>query len=285
MPGLLCILAHPDDEIFCAGLLLRLSSEGVPVHLVCLTRGEGGQLGYPPRATRETIGQVREQEMHCSAQILNAESLAFLDYRDPLADDGLKAPEHDPATLTQEIIQVIERHRPEVVLTHGSNGDYGHPAHRLAHTMVKAAVVAGGETSPLMYSFNAVYPGAERPSVLNSDDWADFVIDTSAFNEQKTAVFACHVTQWAVFVGKKDELIDYETALAAYVREAPRESYHRHWPPALDQRPDVLQTWLKISPPDNLVLRKFESFQNSMQKHAYFCLRNLKRSLRKIVKR
>lgn len=48
------MVAHPDDETrLTGGLLARLAAQGVDVHLPCLTRGEGGEVGEPPLATRE----------------------------------------------------------------------------------------------------------------------------------------------------------------------------------------------------------------------------------------
>lgn len=284
MPGLLCIIAHPDDEFFCAGLLLKLRAKGIPVHILCLTRGEGGSLGSPPLAIRETIGQVREQEMQRSARILDADSLGFLDYVDPVpvGDTDLHAPVHDPATLRADIIAAIQRCLPEVVLTHGSNGDYGHPAHILAHAMVKSAIISLGDLAPCMYSFNAFSPNSDWRDMVNRDDWADFVIDTAPFIERKIAVLESHVTQWDAFVSRKDHPSDARAAIAEYVRSLSREGYCRHWPLGIDQRQDSLRVWLGIKPASNGLLRTLESVQSGMRKHGYFFLRRLKSSAHKV---
>ncbi|MCS6883691.1 MAG: PIG-L family deacetylase, partial [Chloroflexaceae bacterium] len=145
MPSLLCLVAHPDDEtILCGGTLALLSARGVAVHVVCLTRGEGGELGEPPLTTREQLGAVREQELVCAVQALGGKSLTFLGYIDPpIGPDGtLSAPEHNPVMLAGQIVNCIQQFRPDVVLTHGSNGEYGHPAHVLMHAMTRAAVAA-----------------------------------------------------------------------------------------------------------------------------------------------
>lgn len=81
MCSLLCLIAHPDDEIFCAGLLAQLAALDIPVHLACLTRGEGGT---PPASLpeRRALADLREHELRCSAQVLGIRTLSFLDYRD-----------------------------------------------------------------------------------------------------------------------------------------------------------------------------------------------------------
>ena len=84
-------------KFFALGLLAHLKSSGIPLHIVCLTRGEGGQLGDPPIATKETLPSIREEEMKAAAAVLGATNLVFLDYTDPEPDGTrLRAPDHDP---------------------------------------------------------------------------------------------------------------------------------------------------------------------------------------------
>src|SRR5512143_3288271 len=120
--SLLCVVAHPDDETrLCGGILAMLAHKGVAVHILSLTRGEGGELGEPPLATRETIGAVREAELVCAAGKLGARSLTFLDYVDPAVgpDNALFAPEADPVVLSGQIANTIRQCGAAVVLTHG----------------------------------------------------------------------------------------------------------------------------------------------------------------------
>jgi LmbE family N-acetylglucosaminyl deacetylase len=44
MRKLLAVFAHPDDEAFGpGGTLARYAYQGVEIHLLCATRGEGGK--------------------------------------------------------------------------------------------------------------------------------------------------------------------------------------------------------------------------------------------------
>ncbi|MBM4424056.1 MAG: hypothetical protein FJ030_11795 [Chloroflexi bacterium] len=143
--NILCVIAHPDDEtILCGGTLALLASRGAAVHVACLTRGEGGELGEPPLADREHLGEVREQEMVCAVGKLGGKSLTFLGYVDPVIgpDNQLFAPEHNPTMLAGQIVNAIRQFEIDAVLTHGSNGEYGHPAHVLVHQTTLAAVTA-----------------------------------------------------------------------------------------------------------------------------------------------
>src|SRR6266849_4412223 len=148
MPSLLCLVAHPDDEtIMCGGTLALLSARGVGVHVSALTRGEGGEMGEPPLTGRESLGQVRESEMVCAVGKLGGKSLTFLGYVDPTVGPGgeLNAPAHDPVMLSGQIIASLKQTGAEVLLTHGTNGEYGHPAHKLVHNAAVIAVASLGD--------------------------------------------------------------------------------------------------------------------------------------------
>jgi LmbE family N-acetylglucosaminyl deacetylase len=242
MASVLCVVAHPDDEtMLCGGTLARLAARGVAVHLLSLTRGEGGEAGEPPLCTRAELGRFREREMGCAAEKLGASSLTFLGYLDPEVgpNDTLFAPKADFDVLVGQIAEAVRQQQPDVVLMHGSNGEYGHPAHKLAHAAARQ-VVSGG-LAPLAYSFSASYSTHPYPRLANADDPADIVVDVSAFLDQKEAAALCHATQNALFVRRRSQ----QAGRKITVREAllAEEAFHRHWPaaPASDDR---FLTWL-----------------------------------------
>ncbi len=243
MPSLLCLVAHPDDEtLLCGGTLALLSARGVDVHVVALTRGEGGEVGEPPLTDRENLGQVREAEMVCAVGKLGGKSLTFLGYVDPTVGEGgeLSAPAHDPAMLSGQIIASLKQTSAQVLLTHGSNGEYGHPAHKLMHTAALIAVASLGEAAPLVYSFAASYDHHPYPRLANADDPADVVVDVSGYLDRKLAAALCHVTQNALFVRRRSQ----EAGRPVSVREAllTEESFHRQWPSHVTQ--DLFLDWV-----------------------------------------
>ena len=69
--SLMAVLAHPDDESFGnGGTLAKYTEQGVVTSLVCATRGEAGEISDPSLATRENLGQVREQELRLACLII-----------------------------------------------------------------------------------------------------------------------------------------------------------------------------------------------------------------------
>jgi LmbE family N-acetylglucosaminyl deacetylase len=231
MPSLLCLVAHPDDEtILCGGTLALLAAHGVDVHVTVLTRGEGGELGEPPLTDRENLGPVREREMVCAVGKLGGKSLTFLGYVDPTVGQSgqLGAPEHDPAMLSGQIIASLKQTGAEVLLTHGTNGEYGHPAHKLMHDAALVAVASLGEAAPLVYSFAAAYENHPYPRLSNADDPADVLVDVSDYMAQKLAAALCHATQNALFVRRRSE----QAGRPLTIREVllAEEAFHRQWP-------------------------------------------------------
>lgn len=149
---LLAVVAHPDDETFgCGGLLAKCAAEEVRVVLICATRGEAGKISDPSLATPENLAQVREGELRAACDILGVQELHILRYR----DSGMEgAPENghpealcraDNDEVVREIVGIIRRNRPQVMLTFDPNGGYGHPDHIAIHDAAREAFHAAGD--------------------------------------------------------------------------------------------------------------------------------------------
>jgi LmbE family N-acetylglucosaminyl deacetylase len=198
MPGLLVLLAHPDDEFFCAGLLAAVAARGVPVHLAYWTRGEGGSSPQRrrlwslfPRAWHPRVTETRR-----AAAILGAASLHFLDAIDPVPAPDPRAPREEPERIRARLDELFSRCSPELTLTHGSNGEYGHPAHVRLHQIVREWI-AGAARYPLL-SFRATWPGAPGANFSNADDPADFIFDSRPWFRQKVRLVRAHRSQRGV---------------------------------------------------------------------------------------
>jgi LmbE family N-acetylglucosaminyl deacetylase len=123
-PGLLVVMAHPDDESMgCGGLILRHSRAGVPVNLICATRGEAGWSGKPRGAKKDDLALIRTDELREAAAALAIGGVELWDYPDGGVD------RIDRQEITNRIWEQISRLRPRAVVGWGPDGVYGHPDH------------------------------------------------------------------------------------------------------------------------------------------------------------
>jgi LmbE family N-acetylglucosaminyl deacetylase len=123
-PRFLGVFAHPDDEVFCAGgTLAKYVAQGAEAMVISSTRGEAGQIRDAKAATRQTLGKVREQELRMACRRLGVQRVECLDYRDGTLRDVSR----------REMVAVVLEHMrdfdPDVVVTFGDDGAYGHPDH------------------------------------------------------------------------------------------------------------------------------------------------------------
>jgi LmbE family N-acetylglucosaminyl deacetylase len=217
---LLAILAHPDDESMgVGGTLAKYASEGVETHLVCATRGEAGWFGQPDEFPGPfALGQIRERELYAAADVLGIRSIRFLDECDGALDRA------QPARVVSRIVRQIREVRPDVVVTFGPDGAYGHPDHIAISQLALAAVVSAADSayrpdlgaahrvSKLYYladtdQFFEIYASCIGPMSMTVDGvqrlgvgWEDWMvttrIDADAYWETAWRAFLCHVTQW-----------------------------------------------------------------------------------------
>jgi LmbE family N-acetylglucosaminyl deacetylase len=139
---ILGVFAHPDDETFCAGgSFARYIAAGAEAMVVSATRGEAGQIRAPSVATRRTLGDVREQELLLACQRLGVQHAVCLNYGDGMLKDV------DQEELIRQVADIIRAFRPDVVITFGSDGGYGHPDHIAISAATTAAYMRSGEPS------------------------------------------------------------------------------------------------------------------------------------------
>lgn len=137
---LLAVLAHPDDETFGMGGTLALyARRGVDVHLICATRGEVGSAEPKFMEGFESIGEMRESELSCAANLLGLAGVHFLGYRDSGMPGSLdnahpKALTAQPVEeVARKVAHIIRKLHPQVVVTNDPIGGYKHPDHIAVH--------------------------------------------------------------------------------------------------------------------------------------------------------
>jgi LmbE family N-acetylglucosaminyl deacetylase len=146
-PGLLVVMAHPDDESMgCGGLILRHTRAGVPVSLICATRGEAGWTGKPIGAKKEDLAQIRAGELEEAAAALAISGVELWDYPDGSVSTC------DQQEITQRIWEQISKLRPKALVGWGPDGVYGHPDHIAVGACTDAAMNSMAEGDrPALY--------------------------------------------------------------------------------------------------------------------------------------
>lgn len=133
------VWAHPDDEAYLAGGLMALSRDGGS-RVVCVTatRGEHGT-EHPEVWPPDRLAAARTYELaHCLA-ILGVHEHHWLGH-----PDGRCAAVPGPRAVAR-LRNIIERVRPDTVLTFGPDGITGHPDHR---TVSAWTTTAFGQAAP-----------------------------------------------------------------------------------------------------------------------------------------
>lgn len=210
---LMCVFAHPDDEsLAMGGTLAKYAAEGVEICLVTATRGQrgwGGRKDDYPGAQK--LGEMREAELRCAAKTLGVKEVVFLGYMDGEVDRV------EPGEIIEKIAAEIRRFQPQVVVTFGPEGAYGHPDHIAISQFSAAAVVvaAAGTTahlvSKLYYTVDSLELVALVKEVMGGIDfevdgkmrehtgWKDWMItthvDASGYWQTAWEAIQCHATQ------------------------------------------------------------------------------------------
>src|SRR4029077_12433764 len=92
---------------------------------------------------------------------------------------------------------MIRQQNPQLILTHGPKGGYGHPAHRLVYRSV-AAAAQGASFAGSIFSFCGKVDGAFFS--WHFDQPSDVLVDARTFLSRRAASLSYHQTQVAYFV-------------------------------------------------------------------------------------
>ena len=257
MGPLLAIFPHPDDETFsAAGVMAAAVERGVPVTVISATRGEAGESSIPGLDDPERLGVVRERELRDAMRQIGVTDVRLLAYRDS-GMEGSSAAEHSRAfvrstveAVAAKLVTHIRAIRPQVIVTYGTDGIYGHPDHVHLHYVTLRAVEAANDPkhkgraasepwqTPVLYF--ATVPREDMLALLDRPESplqslspsarenlgtprADIshVIDIAPWAERKRAAIASHRTQTGEggpLANVPPEILDRQLAREYFVR-------------------------------------------------------------------
>jgi N-acetyl-1-D-myo-inositol-2-amino-2-deoxy-alpha-D-glucopyranoside deacetylase len=260
---MLLVHAHPDDEtLTTGGTIARYAAEpGTAVTVVTCTLGEQGEIIPAELAglaadRADQLGGYRLSELAAACAALGVRDHRFLGGAGRWRDSGMvasgvglraAAPDvlHPRALARPEafdaqvdaLVEVLDEVRPQVVVTYGPDGGYGHPDHVRAHDITVAALariparlactVVGRASLEAGVRAISDLPGLPfrlpNPGELTAvDDTAvNARIDVSAQRAARVSAMRAHATQvevwtaegavaWALSNGVAQPLLDTE---------------------------------------------------------------------------
>jgi LmbE family N-acetylglucosaminyl deacetylase len=239
------VAAHPDDDVMgVAGIVaLRRDDPEFRFVLAHATDGAAGEIAPGSGATRSTLGAVRRDE--------DARGWAAIgrspDHHEWWGHDDGELGELDPAVLERRAAALLERERPDVVLTFGPDGLTGHPDHiavGAATTKAFVRLASAGSGPGLHRLLHGAYPrsafereNARRvasgrpawdPARVYEPRWVPderiaCTVDQRAVVPLIRAAFAEHRTQWVPPWTELDE--------RGWVSAAGENHLVQAWPP------------------------------------------------------
>ncbi|HUU63437.1 MAG TPA: PIG-L deacetylase family protein [Dehalococcoidia bacterium] len=188
---------HPDDaEIGAGGTIASWVKQGREVFYVVCTNGDKGS--SDPNMTSETLAKIRQQEQMEAAKILGVSEVIFLGY----PDGGLE----DTPAFRGEMVRLIRKHRPDVVLTTDPYRKYWwHRDHRITGTVTMDAIFpyARDHLSYPEHIAEGLTPHRVSEIYFWGSEEPDTFIDIGETFSIKLAALSCHVSQ----IGQHAEML------------------------------------------------------------------------------
>ncbi|MDQ4031062.1 MAG: N-acetyl-1-D-myo-inositol-2-amino-2-deoxy-alpha-D-glucopyranoside deacetylase [Actinomycetota bacterium] len=188
---LLVVHAHPDDEtLWTGGTIARYVAADVAVTLVTCTLGEQGEILAAElrdlAADRtDQLGGYRVAELQAACAALGVTDQRFLGgigrWRDSgmVVEPGARAsvpPDLHPRAFAagvlgdqvDALVEVLGQVRPQVVVSYGPDGGYGHPDHVRAHQVTMAAAARIPEVTRVFWAVQPTSAVADGIAALHA---------------------------------------------------------------------------------------------------------------------
>lgn len=222
----MAVHAHPDDEVISTGgVLAKAAAAGIRTVLVTCTDGSagdgpGGIKPTNPAHDPAAVAATRRAELRRSCAILGICDLEMLDYpdsgipewptaRSPQAFSNLAVDDVRP-----RLDALLQRYRPDVLVTYDENGNSGHADHKMTHRVAMASIAALADTGIPRRVYWAAIPRSslERgraameaagmdptqvpdPSMGTPDEALAARVDVTAQAQQKRDALSAHASQ------------------------------------------------------------------------------------------
>ncbi|MFY9805927.1 MAG: N-acetyl-1-D-myo-inositol-2-amino-2-deoxy-alpha-D-glucopyranoside deacetylase [Pseudonocardiaceae bacterium] len=237
---LVVVHAHPDDEtLWTGGMIARYVAAGVAVTLVTCTLGEQGEVlvdelrGLAADGA-DQLGGYRVAELQAACALLGLTDQRFLGGIGRWRDSGMVAQPGSRASTPADLhprafaagvldeqvdalVEVLDQVHPQVVVSYGPDGGYGHPDHVRAHQVTMAAAAQIPELARVFWAVRPASAVTEGIAALRAmpglpfplpghrglpgvpDTEVTTSLDVSAHRSAVLAAMRAHATQIRVW--------------------------------------------------------------------------------------
>lgn len=206
--NLLAIFAHPDDESFVSGgLFQELQKLNIYATLICLTKGGRGLNSYK----RGNLKEIRTSELKKAVKILGIDNVMLWDF----PDAGLRTNKDKWISLLED---VIEKTKPDLILTFDPSGITGHPDH-IVTCIETLELVKKLKTPPTLiwrvpdeqeryyFKTNKALAFAEKPNLILRYGFGESLNKIKAIyshvSQMKGFAFRLQILEWFLFDNKE----------------------------------------------------------------------------------
>ena len=216
-PNILLVIAHPDDEAFVAGTLCLCHEYGFDTNIICVTSGEGGDHPFLDDGDKmRLLKRIRQLELELSALSLGVSRVELLGFENAKWDDPNLGRSWDEDKLAETLANAFERYCPDLIMTHGPGGGYGHPEHKRLYSAVMSAVSRSKFCHSVFSFCAAVDNGGYFPQWYEGT--RDVEIDVRGFHRRRVASLRYYQSQWDWFLRRPRRIASRRFAAALFGR-------------------------------------------------------------------
>ena len=205
---ILVIVAHPDDENMGGEILAKYARLNYKIQVIIATDGKDGV-----RVTKipagDSLGRLRQLESKCACEKLGIDPPLFLSLDRMDTKIGVRAYLNAHKKFLGELKKHIERIQPDMMITFGPDGEYGHSEHIVVGAAVTELLLREGwvEKYPLYFMVSTKEQVEDDADLSYVDKkYLEYAISFSDEDEKKSIEAAkCYVTQFTVEELREEE--------------------------------------------------------------------------------
>ena len=212
---ILVVTAHPDDETGFAPILAKYARLG---HTVYLVIGVDGRYGNRLDSNNpDSVAMVNKDQAICSCNKLGIQQPIFFDLisldRKHGQKDGVRDAVESGVKFRDKLRETILNIKPDIIITYGPDGEYGHPEHIIVSGLVTELLLREKwvDTYPLYYF------GWTKTLEQGNDGWIRYADDEyftnviSYTDEDEKRAFESLNCYERMPKDERDEIMEIET--------------------------------------------------------------------------